>query len=56
MDSPLYNLDLKKMKTWDLVNAYPTKWTGPTFNSGNNDITVETLELVHHGFKMNDWS
>ena len=52
----LFSSDLKKKKSWDLVGAYPTKWTGPTFNSSGNDVAVESLELVHHGFKMNDWS
>jgi phage tail-like protein len=51
----LYNADLKKKKSWDLVNAYPVKWTGPGFNSANSTLAVETLELVHHGLTMNDW-
>ena len=52
----LYNSDLKKMKKWNLIDAYPTKWTGPSFNSANNEVTVETLELVHHGLSMIDWA
>lgn len=52
----LYNLDLTKKKWWDLVDAYPVKWTGPTFASDKVDVTVETLEIVHHGIKMNDWA
>ena len=52
----LYNSDRTKKRTWDLKDAYPIKWTGPTFNSSNNDVAVETLELVHHGLTMNDWT
>ena len=52
----LYNADRKQKRTWDLRAAYPVKWTGPTFNSANNDVAVESLELVHHGLTMNDWT
>ncbi len=52
----LYNSDRTQKKTWDLREAYPVKWTGPTFNSANNDVAVETLDLVHHGLQMNDWT
>jgi phage tail-like protein len=32
---------------WNFHNAWPTKWTGPTFNATDNNIAVETLELAH---------
>ncbi|MBC7255996.1 MAG: phage tail protein [Chloroflexi bacterium] len=31
---------------WDLQNAYPTKWTGPTLNTSRSDAAIETLELA----------
>lgn len=34
---------------WNFVNAWPTKWTGPTFNATANEVAIETLELVHEG-------
>lgn len=34
---------------WNFRNAWPTKWTGPTFNATGNDIAIETLEIVHEG-------
>ena len=52
----LYNSDLTKKKQWDLDSAYPVKWTGPDFQSDSNQVSVETLELVHHGLKMIDWA
>jgi len=52
----LYNSDLSEAKAWNLIDAFPAKWTGPGFNSANNDITFETLEVVHHGLKMIDWA
>ncbi|HEV2705502.1 MAG TPA: phage tail protein [Pyrinomonadaceae bacterium] len=31
---------------WNFLNAWPTKWTGPTFNATDNAVAVETLELA----------
>lgn len=33
--------------TWNLTNAWPSKWTGPGFNSTGSSVAVETLELTH---------
>ncbi|MEP6620367.1 MAG: phage tail protein [bacterium] len=32
---------------WNFSNAWPSKWTGPSFNSTGNSIAVETLEITH---------
>ncbi|MCB8967248.1 MAG: phage tail protein [Ardenticatenaceae bacterium] len=32
--------------TWNIEGAYPTKWTGPQLNSGENSIAIQTLELA----------
>jgi phage tail-like protein len=34
---------------WDFVAAWPTKWTGPTFNATANEVAIDTLELAHEG-------
>ena len=34
---------------WDFVEAWPIKWTGPTFNATANEVAIDTLELVHEG-------
>jgi phage tail-like protein len=36
---------------WNFFEAWPTKWTGPTFSSEGNDIAIETLELAHEGLR-----
>jgi hypothetical protein len=36
---------------WNFVNAWPSKWTGPSFNSTGNSVAVETLELTHEEVK-----
>ena len=32
---------------WNFLNAWPSKWTGPSFNSTSGAVAVETLELTH---------
>jgi phage tail-like protein len=34
---------------WNFVNAWPTKWDGPSFNALGNEIAVESLVLAHEG-------
>lgn len=34
---------------WNFLNAWPTKYTGPSLNATGNDVAVETLELAHEG-------
>jgi len=34
---------------WEFINAWPTKISGPSFNSGSNEVGVEELEIVHEG-------
>ena len=41
-----------KKREWNLVNAYPVKWTGPSFKADENAITIEAIELVHQGLTM----
>ena len=39
-----------RLRTWSFVNAFPVKWTGPTFSASQNQVALETLEIAHHGF------
>ena len=52
----LYSTDRKKVKRWDLRRAFPTKWTGPDFKSSDNSVAIETLQLVHEGLTISEWS
>lgn len=36
---------------WNIEEAIPVKWAGPSFKSGATEAAVETMELAHHGFK-----
>jgi phage tail-like protein len=37
---------------WNFREAWPTKWTGPSFNATGNDVAIETLEIAHEGIKF----
>ena len=44
----LYDRDgVTEKARWNFFNAWPTKWTGPSFNAKGNDIAIETLEIAH---------
>ena len=34
---------------WELVEAWPMKYTPTTFNAKGNDVAIETLELCNEG-------
>lgn len=38
----------EKMR-WNFREAWPTKWTGPSFNATGNEVAIETLEIAHEG-------
>jgi phage tail-like protein len=40
----------KEIARWNLVNAWPSKLTGPTANATNNEVGIEELEIVHEGY------
>lgn len=37
----------KQLARWNLMNAYPVKWTGPQLNAREAAAAIETLELTH---------
>jgi phage tail-like protein len=46
----VYDLDNStEVARWNFVNAWPTKYTGPTFNAKGSDIAIDTLVLAHEG-------
>ncbi len=36
---------------WDIVRAWPSKYDPPDFSAKGNEVAIETLEIVHEGFK-----
>jgi phage tail-like protein len=41
-----------KLARWNLINAYPVKWTGPQLNAREAAAAIETLELAHDGVTL----
>lgn len=36
---------------WDIVRAWPTKYDPADFSAKGNEVAIDTLEIVHEGFK-----
>jgi phage tail-like protein len=47
----MYDRDYKPAAKWDLINAWPSKVTGPSFKSDSNEYGIEEVTLVHEGMK-----
>lgn len=43
-------LEAQVRMRFELLQAYPVKWSGPTFSGNGDAVSVETLELAHSGF------
>ena len=37
---------------WNFRRGWPCKYTGPSFNSANNEIAMETVEICHEGLEI----
>lgn len=37
-------------RKWVLLNAWVSKWEGPSLDAGNTDVVVETLTIQYEGF------
>jgi len=38
-----------EVKRWNLLWAYPVKWTGPDLKAGVQEVAVQSLEIAHQG-------
>ena len=39
---------------WNFREAWPIKWTGPSFNATGNEVAIETLEITHEGLELQE--
>ena len=37
----------QEVMRWNLFNAFPVKYTAPSFNAKGNDLSIETLEVAY---------
>src|SRR6266568_4018334 len=42
--------------TWNLFDAWPRQWTGPSFNATTDEIVVEQLVLAYERIEVDQWS
>lgn len=52
VDVILLNDEHQPLRTWHLVNAYPTKWNVSDFSAKNNAIVVESMQLFYQHFSV----
>lgn len=48
----LYDQALNRVKTWDVLDAFPVKWVGPELKTDGSTQVVESIEIMHHGLTM----
>ncbi|SDL83018.1 phage tail protein [Kriegella aquimaris] len=40
------------LKTWNIVNAYPVKWSVEDFNAQESKLVIESIELAYNYFTI----
>ena len=35
--------------SWQVINAWPAKYTAPDFNATSSEVAIESLEIAHEG-------
>lgn len=48
----LLNEKHEPLQSWNVVHAYPVKWSMSDFNAEENELAVETLELSYNYFNI----
>ena len=48
----MYNEQLEKIRIWSFKNAYPVKWSGPSFDAAQNAVATEVIEIAHDGIQV----
>lgn len=48
----LYDVEGKRVATWNFHNAYPVKWTGPQLTADGTSVAIESLEIAHEGMQL----
>lgn len=45
----VYDQHGQEVQRWNLREAYPIKWVGPAYNSGQSAMAIQSLTLTHRG-------
>ncbi|KAA3438757.1 phage tail protein [Rufibacter hautae] len=49
----LLNEQHEPIKSWNIVNAWPRRWSVTDLNAESNTVVIETLELRYNYFTLN---
>lgn len=41
-----------KVKHWDVEDAFPVKWVGPSLSASSKNAAIEEIEIAHHGLSL----
>jgi len=47
----LHNEKHDEVTRWTLLNAWPSKYTGPDLKASANEVAVESIEIAHEGLE-----
>jgi phage tail-like protein len=56
MSITLHDENRDEVMRWNMVRAWPCKWTGPGMNAGNSEVAMETVEICHEGLSIDGQS
>jgi phage tail-like protein len=45
------NTALQPMQSWTFFQGWPSKWEISEFDASKSELSIETLEITHHGLK-----
>ncbi len=48
----LGNAQMKKVKQWDVIAAFPVKWSGADLSTSTLEVALESIEIAHHGMRL----
>lgn len=48
----LLNEEHEPLMTWNVVHAYPLKWSVSEFNAEHSQVAIETIELAYNYFNI----
>lgn len=48
----LGNAQMKKVKHWDVLAAFPAKWSGADLSTSTLEVALESIEIAHHGMRL----
>jgi phage tail-like protein len=48
----MYDSLSEEVLRWNFEDAFPSKWTGPSFSSASDQVAIETLELSYQSMDV----